>query len=81
MNEITTATGKSFNCVHCVPHKPSNSVYFCIKGEEKETLEKVFSDPSETAVLTYPGQKYEGYTTLDYIEEEDDGVWKLRMKA
>lgn len=78
--ELTTATGKAFECVYFAPHKPSKSIYFSIAGEEKATLEKVFTDATETATLTYKGKIYEGFTRLVYIEDEDDGIWKLRMK-
>lgn len=80
MNEITTATGKTFQSDYFVAHKPSKSLYFRIVGAEREEIVNVFSNAEETAVLTYKGKEYVGYTKLAEISDEEE-AWKVRMTA
>lgn len=75
---VITATGKEFESDYFVEHKPSKSVYFRIMDTDIETAKAVFEDEGETAVIKYGEQRYEGFTTLDFISDEGDAI-KVRL--
>lgn len=79
MVDVVTAKGKKFDSDYFVEHKPSKSVYFTVLGVSIETVRTVFGDAEETCRLEYNGKIYEGYTTLEEVAEEDEGVWKMRL--
>ena len=75
---VTTATGKEFPSDYFVEHKPSHSVYFRVQDVDLETAESVFSDPDETYEIWYGETQFVGYTDLDFIYDEGDGI-KVRL--
>ena len=79
MTKIITATGKEFDAGLVAEHLESNSLYICISNADKETAEKVFSDPSETAVLYYSNGQIEGFTSLVSIDSINNGV-KVKLR-
>ena len=80
MVDLVTATGKKFESDYFVEHKPSKSVYFTVLGVPIETVRTVFGDAEETCRLEYNGKIYEDFTVLEEVAEEDEGVWKMRLK-
>lgn len=79
MTKLKTATGKEFDTGYFVERTESKALYVRISNERKETVETVFSDPSETQTLFYNGNVFEGYTILGYVIDEGDAI-KLRLK-
>lgn len=79
MTKIITATGKEFDTGFVAEHYESNSIYICISNAEEKTVETVFSDPTETAVLYYANSQIEGFTNLVSIEPIKNAV-KVRLR-
>lgn len=78
MTKLETATGKEFETDYFAEHEPSQSIYFRILNAELNTVTEVFRNPEETAVLSYAGKEYSGFTTVDRIEQQSDAI-KLRL--
>ena len=80
METIETATGKKFN-VDLVCTVPSPRIaYIRILGSDMATVQKVFSDASETQKITYNNYTLIGYTKLVYAKQEDIAI-KVRLEA
>lgn len=75
---VITATGKEYPSDYFVEHRPSHSIYFRVQDVDLETAESVFSDQEETSVISYGETGYSGYTDLDFISDEGDGI-KVRL--
>ena len=75
---VITATGKEYPSDYFVEHRPSRSVYFRVQDVDLETAESVFSDPEETEVIWYGETQFSGFTFLDFIADEGDGI-KVRL--
>lgn len=75
---VITATGKEYPSDYFVEHRPSHSVYFRVQDIDLETAESVFSDPEETSVIWYGETQFSGFTLLDFIADEGDGI-KVRL--
>ena len=74
MFTITTATGKQFDSDYAVASPYNDGAYVRIINSDMETVERVFSDPSEMPIGMYPQ-----YQTLAGITDESTGI-KLVLK-
>ena len=74
MFTITTATGKQFDSDYAVASPYNDGAYVRIINSDMETVERVFSDPSEMPIGMYPQ-----YRTLAGITDEFTGI-KLVLK-
>ena len=75
---VTTATGKEFPSDYFVEHKTSKSIYFRVQDTDFTTAESVFSNPEETEIIRYGETPFVGFTDLDFISDEGDGI-KVRL--
>ena len=75
---VITATGKEFPSDYFVEHTPSKSIYFRVTETDLETATGVFSDPEETSMIDYGDNQYNGFTNLDFINDEGDAI-KVRL--
>lgn len=64
MNEITTASGKSYMCDYFNQYAPASQVNINILGATLVEIATTFGNPAETALLTYGNQTLVGYTKL-----------------
>lgn len=75
---VITATGKEFPSDYFVEHQPSYSLYFRVQETSLETAQSVFSNPEETSRISYGKDCFEGFTNLDFVRDEGNGI-KVRL--
>ena len=75
---VITRTGKEYPSDYFVEHQPSHSIYFRVQEVDLETAEEVFSDSEETSIIRYGNSRFDGFTDLDFISDEGDGI-KVRL--
>lgn len=79
METITMASGKilQVDMVATIPSPPY--AYIRVLNVNRETVQRIFSDPEETKTMVYNGVSLTGYTKLGYICEEGKSI-KVRME-
>ena len=75
---VVTRTGKEYPSDYFVEHQPSHSIYFRVQDVDLEIAETIFSDADETSIIRHGDNRYDGFTNLDFISDEGDGI-KVRL--
>ena len=71
---LETATGKAFKTDYFNPSSALGRLTIRLKEVTMAEAATVFSDPAETARLTYAGRTVENFTGLIYISPEADAI-------
>ncbi len=74
MDQITTATGKSFLSDYLAVIPNPRQAYFRIVGTPLYVVAEVFGNPSETLQLWHGDTYLSGYTHLIAIIPEEDAI-------
>ena len=71
---LETATGKEFKTDYFNPSSNLGRLSMRLLETTMVDVAAVFSDPAETASLTYAGRTVEGFTKLVYISPEGAAI-------
>ena len=74
MDQLKTATSKSFDCTYFNPFPPAGEVNISIVNESFVTLAAVFSNNAETVQLWYGDQYLAYHTRLIAIVNDGDAI-------
>lgn len=74
VEKLKTATGKKFDCDYFNPFPPLNQVFFRVLGLSLVEAVTVFSNPAETAALTWNNQYVAYHTKIVNITPEGDAI-------
>lgn len=74
MDQLKTATGRTFNCDYFNPFPPAGQVNIRILNTSLVEVVTVFSDPSETVQLWYGDQYLAHHTKVVAIIPEADAI-------
>lgn len=74
MDQLKTATGKSFDCTYFNPFPPAGEVNISIVNASFVTIASVFSNPAETVQLYYMDQYLAYHTKLIAIVNDGDAI-------
>ena len=71
---VVTATGKEFKTDYVNASNALGRLTIRLQEVTMAEVAMVFSDPAETAAITYAGQTIENYTKLIYISPEGTSI-------
>ena len=74
MEKLKTATGKEFDCDYFNPFPPVGQTNLRVLNADLVTVATVFSDPNETALLSFGVTCAERYTKLVAIVPEVNAI-------
>lgn len=74
MDQLKTATGKTFDCTYFNPFPPAGEANISIVNASFVTLATVFSNPAETVQLYYMDQYLAYHTKLIAIVNDGDAI-------
>lgn len=74
MDQLKTATGKTFDCDYFNPFPPANQVNLRVLNMSLANVVKVFGDPVETVQLWYEDRYLAQHTKVVAIVPETDAV-------
>lgn len=74
MDEIKTASGKSYRSDLCAQVPGMGLMYIRVVGVPLAEAAGVFGNPAETVTLYYNGVYISGYTKLDALIPEGDAI-------
>lgn len=74
MDQLKTATGRTFNCDYFNPFPPAGQVNIRILNTSLADVATVFSNPSETVQLWYGDQYLANHTKVVAIVPEVDAI-------
>lgn len=74
MDQLKTATGKTFDCSYFNPFPPAGEVNISIVNASFVTIASVFSNPAETVQLYYMDQYLAYHTKLIAIVNDGDAI-------
>ena len=72
MDQVKTSSGKVFDCDYFNPFPPVGEVNIRIQNATFAQIAAVFSDPKETALLSWRNQRLRNHTHLKAIVDEGD---------